>query len=198
MRVITPTLCVFSAAFMLLPEAIQEALYFDRSALVSGQVWSLISGHWIHADIQHLFWNIIGLIVLGSMLERRSPWLLCSSLVTGMLFVDLLLLSPFSDLQRYCGLSGLLNTLLGVVIVCYWRETRSMAVALAALLCVGKVILEVYSGQALLTDISWPPYPLSHLIGLVGSPFALWLYYRTASMGSKLYKNNCSRFTHET
>jgi rhomboid family GlyGly-CTERM serine protease len=198
MRVITLTLCVFSTALMLLPVAIQEALYFDRAVLASGQAWSLISGHWIHADIQHLFWNIVGLMVLGSIIEKRSPYLLCCSVAAGIIFVDTLLLSPFSELQRYCGLSGLLNTLLGVVIYCYWQETRSIAVALAAVLCIGKVIVEVYSGQALLTDISWPPYPLSHLAGLIGSPFALSIYYSTASMGSKLYKNNCSRFSHGT
>ena len=107
--------------------------------------------------------------MLGVFLERRSRRLLVLSLFAGMISVDLLLLSPLSGLERYCGLSGVLNTLLGVALFCYWRDTRSYWVVFAGLLCVGKVFAEILLQTALLTDISWPPYPPAHLAGLIGA-----------------------------
>jgi len=163
---------------MLVPQAVQQSLYLDLTLLNQGHWWVLISGHWLHADMHHLAWNVIALMILAALIERRSRRLLLLSTLAGMICVDLLLLSPFTAIQRYCGLSGLLNTLLGVALYLYWKETRSMLIVLTAVLCVGKIGLEMYSGQSLFTDTSWPPFAASHLAGALGVPVALcgWRY----------------------
>jgi rhomboid family GlyGly-CTERM serine protease len=158
---------------MYLPEALQAQLYFDQSLLANGQLWRLVSGHWLHADIAHLQWNALAFILLASAIELRSRQLLLYSLLAGTLSVDLLLLSPLSSIQRYCGLSGVLNTLLGVTLYLYWRETRSPIVLLVGLCSILKIVIEINSGQSVFTDISWPPFPLAHLAGLLGTPLAL-------------------------
>jgi membrane associated rhomboid family serine protease len=82
--------------------------------------------------------------------------------------VSTLLLSPFSQLDYYCGLSGVLNTLLLAALWYEWRRTRSWLIIVITLGAVIKTLIEVSSGEALLTHIDWPPYAWSHVAGLIG------------------------------
>lgn len=170
---LTIGLCLLACALMALPADIHETLYFNRPFLTQGVPLGLVSGHWVHADTQHLIWNVSALGILAAVIESRSRTLLLASIGIGMLCVDLLLLSPLSALQRYCGLSGLLNTLFGVVLFLKWRESRSPIVLCIGTLAVLKIALEMVSGQSVFTDISWPPYAASHLAGLLGAPLAI-------------------------
>ena len=163
---------------MLLPAAFHPGLYFDHSQLVAGHWVGLISGHWMHADAPHLAWNVAALAVLGALIELRSRRLLLWSILVGMGSVDLLLLSPLSELQRYCGLLGLLNTLLGVVLCLLWQSSRSRLVMAVGLACFLKIVFEIGSGQSVFTDISWPPFALAHLAGALATPIALLLGHR--------------------
>jgi hypothetical protein len=95
--------------------------------------------------------------------------------MVGMLAVDVLLLSPISDLARYCGLSGLLNTLMGVALYLLWSSSRSPIIAITGTLYLLKIALEMHAGQSIFTQTSWPPYAAAHLAGLLGAPIALAL-----------------------
>jgi rhomboid family GlyGly-CTERM serine protease len=182
--VLTLLLSALACLLMCLPLTAHELLYFDYQRLLEGQWWKAVSGHWIHADASHLLWNVVALGVLAAIIERRSRALLLWSLAIGCVFVDILLFSPLSSLQRYCGLSGILNTLLGVVLYLYWRETRSPLVLVTGLLCVGKIALEIVSGESVFTDISWPPFAMAHLAGLVAAPVVLWICQRKDYAGA--------------
>lgn len=172
---LTVGLCFFAGALMLLPADVHQLLYLDFQQLSLSSPAGLVTGHWIHADAQHLLWNVAGLGVLAAIIEARSRAVLLWSIVAGMVSVDLLLVSPFSDLQRYCGLSGLLNTLLGVAIWIKWQDTRSPWVVALAMAAVLKIGFELYSGKSVFTDISWPPYAAAHLAGLLGAALAIGL-----------------------
>lgn len=174
---ITLAMTLLSSSLMLLPSPLQEYLYFDIQAVAEFHVLGLFSGHWIHSDQSHLLWNLVAFVVLGSIIEQRSRALLLWSLATGTLFVDLLLISPLTDIQRYCGLSGVLNTLMGVTLYLYWRTTRSAWVLLVGVLSVLKIVIELSCGQAIFTDISWPPFPLAHLAGLLATPVAIGCFH---------------------
>lgn len=189
-------LCTLAGSLMLLPPALHNTFYFNYEQIQAGTWLGLITGHWMHADLQHLAWNVSALAILGSIIEARSRVLLLWSILVGMFCVDLLLLSPYSDLQRYCGLSGLLNTLLGVALYLLWRETQSLLVALTGLLCMGKIALEIHSGQSIFTEIAWPPFALAHLAGLMGVPLALQLGDRKKHGYSHLNKNKGTHHEH--
>ncbi len=165
------TLCLTAAALGLvfLPETLQSTLYLN---VESSPWWNLISGHWVHADLSHLSWNLAALLILGGIMERHSKRLLLASLAAGMIGVNILLLSPLAGIQYYCGLSGVLNALLGVVLCLLWKSSRNPVLLAIAGLSIAKIAIEVASGGALLTDISVPPYPLSHLAGLLATPLA--------------------------
>lgn len=160
-----------------LPSSIQSAFYLEVDSNSYQSLTGWITGHFIHADHEHLAWNIIALLALGSILEVRSKALLLASLGTGIIAVDALLLSPLSTLQYYCGLSGVLNTLLGATLWVLWTETRSKWIIALAIASIIKMLFELLLNQSLLTNVSWLPYPLSHLAGFISTPLViLWVH----------------------
>jgi len=161
---------------LLVPDKTQ--LYFSATEICRGQAWRLISGHLMHADLQHLLWNCLGLVVLGTLLEYRSRRALITSLGAGIIFVNVLLLTPFSQLDYYCGLSGVLNTLLLVALWVEWKLTRSWLIIVLAFGSIVKVLVETSQGISIVTDISWPPYAWSHLAGLSGGFFVIYIHTR--------------------
>lgn len=148
-------------------------LYFSAADIFRGQAWRFVSGHFMHADLGHLLWNCLGLAVLGTLLEYRSRAVLLASTAAGIGFVSALLLTPYAQLNYYCGLSGVLNTLLLVVLWFEWRLTRSRLIVLIACVSIAKVLVEVSQGISLVTHISWPPYAWSHVAGLFGGLFVI-------------------------
>lgn len=173
--VLTTFLCAVALGFATLPSAAQESLYFDYDALAMGRWTGIVTGHWIHADTGHLAWNVAALAVLSWIIEARSRRLLLWGVLLGTVAVGVWLASPLCDIARYCGLSGLLNTLLGIALYLLWRSTASPVVLVVAALCVVKLALEIALQSSLFTTISWPPYPLAHLAGIAATPIALLL-----------------------
>ncbi len=47
-------------------------LYFSAEDIAQGRSWRIVTGHLMHADAAHLFWNCLGLAVLGALIERYS------------------------------------------------------------------------------------------------------------------------------
>ena len=167
-----------AALLMALPPGLQAALYWNKACWQQGQWWGALSGHWLHADVGHLGWNLLALVVIGSIIEQHSRRLLLHSLVAGMLAVDLLLISGITAVERYCGLSGVINTLLFVALWLLWRQTHSKLVLVTAAAAVLKILVELQTSQSLLTDISWPPFPAAHLAGLAATPLVIWYWHR--------------------
>jgi rhomboid family GlyGly-CTERM serine protease len=145
-----------------------STLFFEQNKIVDGELWRLVTGQFMHADGNHLLWNSLGFMVLGSMIELKSKRLLLLSSGTGLLSVSALLLSPFSNIAIYCGLSGALNSLLVVALWIEWKVERRQLYPLIGLLAFAKIVIEMVSEQALFTHITWPPYPASHLAGYLG------------------------------
>ena len=130
-------------------------------------VWQLISAHFVHIGIEHLFWNCFALIVLGSIIEQHSIKRLMLTLVIGCTAVNLYLFTLF-DLAAYAGLSGALNTLL---IVALYQASKvpgyKVAAWLSFIISVAKLIYEWSTGNAVLTSLAWPAVPEAHLAGLI-------------------------------
>ena len=153
-------------------------LYFSASDIFRGEAWRLVSGHFMHADLQHLWWNCLALAVLGTLLEYRSRATLLAALGVGIVFVSAILLTPFSQLEYYCGLSGVLNTLLLVALWLEWKATRSWLIIVLSGGIILKTLVEVTRGISIMTHISWPPYAWSHVAGMIGGLFVIWVRSR--------------------
>jgi rhomboid family GlyGly-CTERM serine protease len=87
--------------------ALLAALQFDGVAIRDGQLWRLLTGNLVHWDRQHFLLDVVALLVLGLMYERRFPCsypllLLAAALAVGI--VGLVYWPP----QTLCrGLSGI-------------------------------------------------------------------------------------------
>jgi rhomboid family GlyGly-CTERM serine protease len=165
----------------------KTVLYFSAVDIVRGETWRIVTGHFMHADLQHLLWNCLGLAVLGTLIEQRSRIMLWAALGVGIASVSALLLSPFSQLEYYCGLSGVLNTLLLVALWAEWTFTRSWLIIIITCGSIAKVVIEVSQGASIMTHISWPPYAWSHVAGLIGGLIIISFAFR--------YRN--SEFEHD-
>lgn len=202
MPIISLIIAAAISGLMLLPESLQAALYYDHQAVMSGTYYSLLTGHFMHSDFNHWLWNCLAMLTLGTVIELTSKRLLAGCLLAGIAGVDILLLSAFSPLDYYCGLSGVLNSLLVVALWQIWQQTRSQWVIASVLLCIGKIFIETNSQQSLITHISWPPYPAAHGAGATaGLLVVLWLFfktYNTASSGNILSEKTFSRFNKPT
>lgn len=151
------------------PDLASQIVY-NRSAILSGEVWRLITGHWVHFSISHLLYNLTTLGIVGSIIERQddrhykylyilSPFLIGASL---------LVIQP--EIHFYGGLSGVVCgatvylALHGLKEAGAWRW-----ICLAVLLLtIAKVVIESLTGQfATVASDSTPfvPVPLSHLVG---------------------------------
>lgn len=92
---------------------VRAALGWDRDALVAGEFWRLLSGHFVHLGWSHLLLNLAGLALVSWLVGRWfswTRWLLIGAVSIaginlGFWFVHL-------SLDGYVGLSGLLYGLL--------------------------------------------------------------------------------------
>lgn len=166
-----PWLTAFTAAsaiaLTLMPIPIE--LVFNKATVMNGAYWQLLTAHLVHGDLAHLVWNALALLIIGYLLERDSRRALLVAMFLGSVTVNLLLLSDYATIQFYCGFSGVLNTLLFVLLWRLWRDLQSPIVTVIAIVCAAKIMIEMAVSDALLTNISWPPYPEAHLAGLIGA-----------------------------
>ena len=157
----------------LYPGAAPEGWVFDRTAIAQGEWWRLITGHWVHSDGWHALWNITALGLIGALSERTLGRRLPISLLTGTITVDAWLWWGSTGLEYYCGLSGILNSLLAAALLRLWQRSHHPLVALTGLTVLLKIALEISQGQALFTDTRWPSIPTAHAAGFLGGLFAL-------------------------
>lgn len=144
------------------------SLVFDRAAIVQGEWWRLYTGHLVHSDARHALWNILALGILAALLERRGGRRLGLIGAFGAVAVDLWLWWGQPALQWYCGLSGLLNTMLVVVLFDLWSETRRRVVWAIGMVLMAKLVMETVLNQALFTHTLWPSVPWAHVAGFAG------------------------------
>ncbi len=147
--------------------AAPEAWVYDRTAIVQGEWWRLVSGHWVHGDPAHALWDIAALMVLGAVFESRLQSDLGIVLLLSSLGIAAWLWFAEPSLGYYCGLSGILNGLLALGLLRWWFEERHPLIWVVGLGAVAKIVWELAAGGALLTSTLWPSVPEVHGVGFV-------------------------------
>ncbi len=147
-----------------------DALVYDRSKLLAGQLWRLITGHWVHFSATHLFWNLVILIPAGVWLEKRAPAALRWTLLASPLAISLTLLAFDPALTIYAGISGVAS---GVLVALAVHGLRTQPTArlwwfAVLLLFVAKTAIETLRARPFNPDLTAQAIhsvPLAHLIG---------------------------------
>lgn len=170
---LTGLLVLLATGLWLLLGPAPEALVYHRAALAQGEWWRgewwrWITGHLVHSDGAHALWDIAALALIGPIVERQGRLRLALATGAGIIAVGLGLGWFLPQLERYCGLSGVLNTLFVVALADLWRIRRHPVVSLVALGLAAKLALETLAGQSLFVQTQWPSVPQAHVAGCLG------------------------------
>ena len=164
------TLLIIAALLAATGDAGREWLRFERGPIGDGEVWRLITGHFVHLGLTHFLLNSAGLVLVWILVGRGFAFLEWLAIIAGSIAaidIGLWIFSP--ELEWYVGLSGLLHGMLVGGILASWRERRSEALILG-LVIAGKLAYEQLlgplpgsegtSGGTVIVD--------AHLYGVVG------------------------------
>ena len=154
-------------------------LIYTRAALSDGDLWRLISCHWVHLNADHLLWSSMTFFFLGSVCEFIARARYVITLSISVIFIPIAIWLIMPDLEVYGGLSGLDCSLYSLLIALFikreWHSQNWFWIICYTILIVllpAKIIYEMSSGLTIFvnnihTDMA--PVPLSHLVGgLIG------------------------------
>jgi rhomboid family GlyGly-CTERM serine protease len=135
-------LALLCLAPLLLPESAPGWLEYRREEILSGELWRLFSGHWVHYSARHAIQGGIALAVLAYVLDGERRLLRRLLLIAPLLSGFLLFATP--DMVRYRGASALVMALAGILLSTLWttRPAWRFGVAAIALVLCGKILAD--------------------------------------------------------
>ncbi|MDA1056054.1 MAG: rhombosortase [Planctomycetota bacterium] len=171
-------LAIAAAAIALSP-VLQELLQFDAAAIVVGDYWRFLTGHLLHWNFDHLFWNLSVFVVLGTMCERRGRTAFLACLLGSAAAISFFALVALPEMPIYRGLSGIDTGLFALLCVGLFADARARGnrttqwmIAAAALGLITKTAYEMGSDATIFVDhtaAAFIPIPMAHVLGaLVG------------------------------
>ncbi len=162
-------------------ESLRSTLRYERTLVLEGEYWRLLTGHLVHGTKLHLILNVAGVGLIGALFPRDYSlpgWLLIGLLSVATIDLRFVFYEP--QLQWYVGFSGVLHGALAAGAIAWWRsEARFLALTLS-LVFAGKLLWEqIHGALPLLGDL--PVVVDAHLYGALGGAVAagiLWLHAR--------------------
>lgn len=164
------------ALFVFAQNGWTEALELSRTALARGELWRLLTGHLTHFTADHLKWDLVVFVALGSLVELRNRRHFLSCVVGGALLISLGVLWLQPQFACYRGLSGVDSALFGYLAMDIWTLSRAdgrlwsaIVAGLAMASFVAKVVFELCTGRTFFVEntAGFAPVPLAHLIGAI-------------------------------
>jgi len=165
-------LLVLPAVAASLSTELAALMVYDRAAILQGEIWRLLTGHWVHFSFAHLASDTLVLAGCTWLITRRGftrfP-AVCLLLAPG---ISLVLLVGLPELARYGGLSALALTGMTLAGLQELRgdRCRRFGAGLLALVAL-RLVADMALGGATLSGIDSlgvRPVPLGHLLGLLG------------------------------
>jgi rhomboid family GlyGly-CTERM serine protease len=157
-------------------------LRYERSAVLAGEAWRLVTGHLVHADLVHLGWNVLGVLIVAFLFARDyswRQWLVILGVSTATTDLGFLLLEP--QLEWYVGFSGVLHGLMAAGLVGWFRTSRDVITWIVTGLFAAKLAWEHFAGPLPFTaaSLELPVVHEAHTYGAIGGGLAgLWLTRR--------------------
>ena len=121
-------------------------LSYDRPEIAAGELWRLLSGHFVHLGVSHLVWDAAGFSLVWYLVGQsfsRIQWGIV--LLVTIVGIDLGFWFLEPELSWYVGLSGLVHGLLAAGIVGSLKSGRVDMWLLGAAL-IAKLVYEALVG----------------------------------------------------
>ncbi|MCF6309871.1 MAG: rhombosortase [Sulfurimonas sp.] len=122
-------------------------LRYERSSIIDGELWRLLSAHLVHAGWEHLWINLFALIIIWVLFKNFLStflWWLLTLLST--LYISISFFIFMNQLEWYVGLSGVLHSMMvfgSIAGLIYKRKEF----ALLLLFIFAKVLFEQFYGS---------------------------------------------------
>lgn len=153
---------------------LSSLLVYDRQAILSGELWRLLTAPLVHFSASHIFWDILVFSVAGFAINAsRFPcfWLVCSftAFIPSVIF-----LMAFPNLEYYGGLSGLATGAAAYFCLCSMFKTRrKRLIWLLILVVMGtKIFIEAAMDESIFVQAESIPFqvlPSVHIVGYLGA-----------------------------
>jgi rhomboid family GlyGly-CTERM serine protease len=159
------------------------ALRYDRAALQSGEWWRLLTGHFVHLNLEHALLNAAGLALMWALFARDytlRQWALI--VLACIAAVDMGLWFRDSRLAWYVGASGVLHGVMTAGALAHLRRGKFDGWILATFLIV-KLTYESLAGAMPFSSDIGPVVVNAHLYGAVGGLTAA-IIFRAAARGT--------------
>jgi len=183
---------ILSAAALLIwfMPSISYHLEYEREKILSFEFWRLLTCHFTHFSIEHLFWDLVVFIILGVVCELKEGKTFLILVVVSGAAISLVNILFLQDLLIYRGLSGIDSALFGWLCAALFAESISrkskalfsIAALITIFFCV-KIGMEAFFDKALFVssdeavhdigvsavpqDQEMVPVPLAHVVGIV-------------------------------
>lgn len=154
------------------------ALRYDREMIAGGDIFRLLTGHFVHLGWAHLLLNIFGLLLVWFLVGRSHQWWRWLAIIAASVaFIDVGFWYRMPQLDWYVGLSGALHGVLAAGVVGLWSsqraETLILTVALVSKLMYESVIgplpgSENTAGGNVITE--------AHLFGAIGGGISALIF----------------------
>lgn len=160
-------------------------LAYIRPDVLNGQVWRLVTCHFVHLNLNHFLLDGSGFLlvwwIFRDVLTRQLFWLwagISAPLCGLMLLLD-------SSLYSYVGISGILHGWLIIALLAGWKQNKLLH-TLALVVVATKLVYEqspFYNDEYLNGLIHGQVYATAHLDGSViaiGIMAGVWLWQKPA------------------
>ncbi len=169
-------------------DTVRELLAYKRDPVLAGQVWRLVTGHFVHLGWTHLLLNLAGLALVVWVVGHAFGWLrwlFVSFVVIATMDAGFWFLYP--QLDWYVGLSGFMHGLLaaGLVVGIANRDRESI---ILTVLVLAKLLWEQTSGPLPGSESTSGGSVIvnAHLYGVAGGLLAAALSWRSVRPGAPI------------
>jgi rhomboid family GlyGly-CTERM serine protease len=142
-------------------------LRYDRAALAAGELWRLLTAHFVHLDLHHVLLNCLGLALVWALFARDyTPRQWAVITLAAIAAIDAGLWLGDSTLEWYVGSSGALHGIMAAGALARMRRGELEGWVLAAFLA-GKLAWNYWVG-GLPVSAGLPVVVSAHFYGVLG------------------------------
>ena len=160
-------LCALLIGLTLAGERVRALMRYDRAALAAGELWRLLTAHFVHLDLHHVLLNCLGLALVWALFARDytpRQWTVIT--LAAIAAIDAGLWWWDSTLEWYVGSSGALHGIMAAGALARVRRGEAEGWVLAAFLA-GKLAWNYWMG-ALPVSAGLPVVSQAHFYGVAG------------------------------
>jgi len=142
-------IALVSTGLLVLPFTLTEQLTLSEVGITQGQLWRLVTGHFVHTNSWHYLLNITGLALTWFLFaEHLRHMRVLGAVIVNTVGLSLVLwwFDGLADIAWYAGLSGTLHGLFAFALVLELQRPRISTFALIAL-GIGKLLFEQLGGS---------------------------------------------------